>query len=118
LQLLAENLHPTTDSLLLMIVSLRLTADSLQVMSDGLQVMIDGLQLLTVRLQIPAALSLRVFVVVGHVITLKAFANVSPGFALKPWGEALSSGKRNPERVVSRFACKAVATLSELRKIS
>ena len=39
-------------------------------------------------------------------LTPKVFANLSPGFALKPWGKSRPSLIRNPERVYPYFRLK------------
>jgi hypothetical protein len=49
-------------------------------------------------------------------VTLKALANVSPGFALKPWvSKTREEIVRNPEGVARFCGNKGSATLSELR---
>jgi hypothetical protein len=50
-------------------------------------------------------------------VTLKALANVSPGFALKPWGQKYQREVvRNPEGGCAvLWLAKADATPSELR---
>jgi hypothetical protein len=48
-------------------------------------------------------------------VTLKALANASPGFALKPWVQKCPRIVRNPEGVAVLRLTKADTTPSELR---
>ena len=131
LQLRTGILHLRTGILQLRTASLRLRTAILQLRTAALQMRTGILQLRTAALHLcTGSLQLRMEALhlrtevwqldtrVSNCLTLKAFANASPGL-LQPWVSDSFRGYSNPEGVASKLRgiATGVATPSGLRRI-